>query len=228
MRLGSCTWTELDQGAPPRLLIPLGATEQHGPHLPLSTDTTIAVAIAEGAAAGRPEAAVAPGLPYGASAEHAGFPGTLSLGQDALEHALVELVRSADQFADVVLVCWHGGNAEAVARAVRRSRADGRALGCWQPRVPDLGDAHAGWVETSLMLALAPADVRDLRPAGPVEPLAALMPALRGGGVRSVSSSGVLGDARRASAATGRDLLAALVADLSCFLEATRPVALAR
>jgi creatinine amidohydrolase len=228
VRLGSCTWTELDQGAPPRLLIPLGATEQHGPHLPLSTDTTIAVAIAEGAAAQRPEVAVAPALPYGASGEHAGFPGTLSLGHDALEHALLELVRSADQFADVVLVGWHGGNAEAVARAVRRSRADGRALGCWQPRVPDPRDAHAGWVETSLMLALAPAEVRDLRPAGPAEPLAALMPALRGGGVRSVSSSGVLGDARRASAAAGRDLLAALVADLSNFLETTRPVALAR
>jgi creatinine amidohydrolase len=54
------------------------------------------------------------------------------------------------------------------------------------------------------------------------------MPALRGRGVRAVSPSGVLGDARRASAAGGRDLLAALVADLSRFLETTRPVALAR
>ena len=171
---------------------------------------------------------VAPALPYGSSGEHAGFPGTLSLGQDVLESALVELVRSADHFADIVLVCWHGGNAEAVARAVRRSRDEGRALSCWQPRLPDPADAHAGWIETSLMLALAPTLVRDARPAGPAEPLAALMPALRGRGVRAVSPSGVLGDARRASAAGGRDLLAALVADLSRFLETTRPVALAR
>ena len=78
------------------------------------------------------------------------------------------------------------------------------------------------------MLALAPMLVRDTRPAGPGEPLAALMPALRSRGVRAVSSSGVLGDARRASAAGGRDLLASLVADLSRFLETTRPVALAR
>jgi mycofactocin precursor peptide peptidase len=227
VRLGSRTWTELDQGAPPRLLIPLGATEQHGPHLPLCTDTTIAVAVAEGAAAASPEAAVAPALPYGSSGEHAGFPGTLSLGQEALEHALVELVRSADHFADVVLVCWHGGNVAAVGRAVRRSRNDGRALRCWRPRLPDPADAHAGWIETSLMLAIAPTLVRDPRPVGPAEPLAALMPALLDQGVRAVSPTGVLGDARRASAAEGRDLLAGLVADLSGFLEITRPVALA-
>ena len=195
----------LDQAAPSRLLIPLGATEQHGPHLPLSTDTTIAVAIAEGAAAQCSEVTVAPALPYGSSGEHAGFPGTLSLGQDALEHALVELVRSADHFADVVLVCWHGGNAEAVARAVRRSRGEGRALSCWQPRLPDPGDAHAGWIETSLMLALAPALVRDARPAGPPEPLGALMPALRGRGrgpCRPAASSAMPGARRSPQAET--------------------------
>jgi hypothetical protein len=136
LRLGSCSWPELAHGNPPRLLVPLGATEQHGPHLPLCTDTTIVVAIADGAAREHSEVVVAPALPFGASGEHAGFPGTLSLGLDALEHALVELVRSADHFADVVLVCWHGGNAEPVARAVRRSRDDGRVVNRWQPRLP--------------------------------------------------------------------------------------------
>ena len=173
--------------------------------------------------------AVAPALPYGASGEHAGFPGTLSLGRDALEHTLGELVRSADHFDDIVLVSWHGGNAEAVARAMRRSRDEGRALSCWQPRLPDSADAHAGRIETSLMLAIAPEQVREPRPAGPAQPLAALMPTLRGKGVRAVSPSGVLGDARRASARRGaRTLLAALVADLGRFLDTTRPVALAR
>ena len=61
-----------------------GSTEQHGPHLPLSTDTDIALALADALAARRPDVVVAPALPYGASGEHAGFPGTLSIGHEAL------------------------------------------------------------------------------------------------------------------------------------------------
>jgi mycofactocin precursor peptide peptidase len=229
VRLGSCTWPELDHGAPPRLLIPLGATEQHGPHLPLCTDTVIASAVAEGAARDRPGVAVGPALPYGASGEHAAFPGTLSLGLEAMEAALVELVRSADHFADVVLVSWHGGNAEAVARAVAISRADARAASWWEPRLPGAGtDVHAGRIETSLMLAIRPELVGDQRPAGPSEPPAALLPALRDRGVRAVSPSGVLGDAQGASAAEGRTLLAGLVADLAALLSQTQPLALTR
>jgi creatinine amidohydrolase len=224
VRLGSLTWPEVDDGAPLRLLVPLGATEQHGPHLPLCTDTMIASAVAEGAACDRPDVAVAPALPFGASGEHSGFPGTLSLGLEALEAALVELVRSADHFADVVLVSWHGGNAEAVGRAVARSDADGRAVSWWEPRLPGAGtDVHAGRIETSLMLALAPELVLDHRPAGPSQPLAALLPALRADGVRAVSPTGVLGDASGATADEGRALMAELVADLDRFLARTRP-----
>jgi mycofactocin precursor peptide peptidase len=226
VRLGSRTWPDLEHSAPPRLLIPLGATEQHGPHLPLSTDTVIAAAVAEGAARDRTEVAVAPALPYGASGEHAAFPGTLSLGLEAMETVLIELVRSADHFAGVVLVSWHGGNAEAVARAVTRSRADGRAVSRWEPRLPAHGDdVHAGRIETSMMLAIAPELVGEDRFAGPSQPLAELMPALRERGVRAVSPSGVLGDARGASAAEGRALLEGFVADLGAFLERTEPVA---
>jgi mycofactocin system creatininase family protein len=227
VRLGSCTWPDLDHGAKPRLLIPLGATEQHGPHLPLLTDTLIAAAVAERAAHGRADVAVAPALPYGASGEHAAFPGTLSLGAEAVEIALVELVRSADHFTDVVLVSWHGGNADAVKRAVARSQVDGRTVSCWEPRLPGAGtDAHAGRIETSLMLAIAPEMVGEERPVGPSEPLSELMPGLRERGMRAVSPSGVLGDARKASAAEGRALLASLVTDLAAFLARTAPVAI--
>ncbi|MBV9193061.1 MAG: mycofactocin biosynthesis peptidyl-dipeptidase MftE [Solirubrobacterales bacterium] len=218
MRLGSSTWAELDRAALRRLLIPLGATEQHGPHLPLETDTIIAAAIADAAAARHDDVAVAPGLPYGASGEHAGFPGTLSLGQSALEEAVVELVHSAAQFEAVVLVAWHGGNAEPLARAVDRLRRDGRRVSGWQPSV-DGGDAHAGRVETSLMLAIAPELVGRERPVGATLPLARLLPALREHGVRAVSANGVLGDARRASREEGRMLLAALTADLDALLD---------
>jgi creatinine amidohydrolase len=229
VRLGSCTWPDLEAGARARLLVPLGATEQHGPHLPLCTDTVIASAVAEGAANDRSDVAVAPPLPFGASWEHAGFPGTLSLGLEALETVLVELVRSADHFADVVLVSWHGGNAEAVGRAVARSRADGRAVSCWEPRLPGTGtDVHAGRIETSLMLALAPELVGEHRPAGPTQPLAALLPSLRERGVRAVSPSGVLGDPCGATADEGHVLLAGFVADVVLFLSETEPLALGR
>jgi mycofactocin system creatininase family protein len=218
VRLGTRSWRDLAAGPPLRLLVPLGATEQHGPHLPLATDTIIATALAERAAAERPGTAVAPALPYGSSGEHAGFPGTLSIGQAALELTVTEVGRGADGFAGVVLVCWHGGNAEPVARAVQRLRAEGRRVLAWQPAVSG-GDAHAGWVETSLMLALAP-DLVGAQPwAGVTAPLGALMPALRTGGVRAVSPTGVLGTPQTATAARGRTRLDELTADLVSALD---------
>jgi creatinine amidohydrolase len=197
------------------LAVPLGATEQHGPHLPLGTDTVIACALA----AGLDEAVVAPALPYGSSGEHAGFAGTLSIGRAALESVLVELARSSD-FARILFVSAHGGNAEPLAAAVRRLRGEGVAARAWSPSWG--GDAHAGRVETSLMLALAPGLVGDAREAGNVEPLADLMPRLRREGVRAVSPNGVLGDPAGASAEEGRALLAAAIAELTRFVAGWR------
>src|SRR5690606_21177387 len=117
------------------LVVPLGSTEQHGPHLPLSTDTDVALALASRLAQLRDDVVVAPPVPYGSSGEHAGFAGTLSVGAAALELVVVELVRSADAFAGVVLVCGHGGNAEPVAAAVRTLSAEGRRVLAWFPRV---------------------------------------------------------------------------------------------
>jgi mycofactocin system creatininase family protein len=191
------------------VVVPLGATEQHGPHLPLGTDTTIAVALARGLASARDDVLVAPALPYGSSGEHAGFPGTLSIGREALELVLVELGRSWP--GRMLFVCAHGGNAEPLAAAVR-ALPHARA---WSPAFG--GDAHAGRVETSLMLALAPELVGASRAAGNVAPLRALLPALRADGVRAVSPNGVLGDPAGASAEEGRWLLERAVAELVAF-----------
>lgn len=99
--LGSLTWPEVAASAAGSILVvPLGSTEQHGPHLPLGADSDIAVALAGRLAAARPDMLMAPLLPYGSAGEHAAFPGTLSIGATALELVLVELVRSADAFAD--------------------------------------------------------------------------------------------------------------------------------
>jgi mycofactocin precursor peptide peptidase len=193
------------------LVVPLGATEQHGPHLPLGTDTIIANALAASL-----DAVVAPALPYGSSGEHAGFAGTLSIGREALIAVLVELVRSTD-FPRVLFVSAHGGNAEPLAAAVRQLRDEGHAVWAWSPSFG--GDAHAGRVETSLLLALEPALVGAAREPGNTAPLAALMPVLRERGVRSVAPNGVLGDPRGASADEGRALLAAAIADLRAFVD---------
>jgi mycofactocin precursor peptide peptidase len=213
-RLSDLTWTEVVERAPSSLLtVPLGATEQHGPHLPLSTDADVAVAIADRLAAVRDDVLVAPVLAYGASGEHSGFAGTLSIGTAALTHVLVELVRSADAFRGIVFVSAHGGNRDAVDAAVNLLTADFRFVLAWRPRIAD-GDAHAGRSETSLMLALdRPVDINRAE-AGATQPLGDLMPRLVTGGVASVSANGVLGDPAGASAAEGRALFDAFTADL--------------
>lgn len=219
--LGARTWRDIDRTA--TLLVPLGSTEQHGPHLPLDTDTRIAVAIAEAAAdqlfTARHRAHVAPALAYGASGEHQGFAGTLSIGTEALHLVLVELVRSATEtFGRVVLVNGHGGNHHGVDRATKQLRGEGRDVTAWSPRIPG-GDAHAGRTETSLMLAIAPEVVAlDQAEAGNPAPLAELMADLRHGGVAAVSANGVLGDPAGASAARGHELLTRLAADLAAVI----------
>jgi len=210
------TWTEVSarQGAAV-LVVPVGSHEQHGPHLPLDTDTQIAVALAA-SLADRDDVLVAPPVAFGASGEHGGFPGTLSIGTDVLAAVLVEIVRSARLgFAGVAFVSGHGGNADALARASRLSRTEGDAVLCWAPRVVG-GDAHAGRTETALMLVINPSAVhRDAIEPGRPDALASLIERLRADGVRAVSPNGVLGDPREATFAEGARLLAALSQDLA-------------
>jgi creatinine amidohydrolase len=204
------------------LAVPVGSTEQHGPHLPLSSDSDVAVALADRLAAARPDVLVAPLLPYGSAGEHAAFAGTLSIGTAALEMVVVELVRSAGAFAGVVLVSGHGGNAASLAAAVATLRAEGRPVLGWSARIP-AGDAHAGRTETSLLLALAPQLVRlDVAEPGDTRPLAMVMGELRRHGVASVSPNGVLGDPTGATAEEGRRLLDDLAADLIGAVQAWR------
>lgn len=254
--LADLTWTEVAALAGSSVLaVPVGSTEQHGPHLPLSTDCDIASALCARLAEARRDVLVAPALAYGSSGEHAGFAGTLSIGADATEAVLVELGRSADAFAGVLFVSAHGGNAGPVGRAACLLSSESRNVRAWclpdatlptatlpATKLPDSGlpagggvsgggvsgggvsgwvsDAHAGFVETSVLLALAPASVRTASAAaGPVTPVHELMPALRRGGVASVSANGVLGDPTGASPHAGAVILDAWAANLVAELQ---------
>jgi creatinine amidohydrolase len=222
VRLTSHSWTEVADRGPVVVAVPIGSCEQHGPHLPLDTDTLIADLLATRLAEREPGVVVGPALTVTASGEHAGFPGTLSIGTAAMIDVVVELGRSADWSAGLVLVNGHGGNRDAVDTAVARLRGEGRRVLSWWPRVPG-GDAHAGRTETSILLAVAPEQVRPAAAvAGATAPLPELAGALRRDGVRGVSRTGVLGDPTTATAEHGEQLLAALVDDLVAAVTAWR------
>jgi len=194
-------------------MIPLGSTEQHGPHLPLDTDTRIATAVAREARSRlEQEWLVAPALAYGASGEHQSFAGTVSIGTEALTLLLVEYGRSATCWAQrLVFVNGHGGNVSALGGAVATLRAEGRDVG-WCPCVAAGGDAHAGHTETSVLLHISPADVQtDRWLAGNGAPLPELLASMRRGGVAAVSRVGVLGDPTTATASEGKRILAEMV-----------------
>lgn len=211
--LAGMRWPDVE---PAVVLVPVGSLEQHGPALGLGTDALIAAQVTRRAAArlGASEQpfVVAPTVPYGASGEHEEFPGTISIGHEALHVLLVELVRSACRWArGVVLVNGHGGNVDSLVTAVAQLRGEGRPV-AWTHCRSREADAHAGRTETSLVLALAPEGVaQDRLEPGCTDPVAALMPRLRSEGVRAVSPNGVLGDPTTATARAGRRILAEMV-----------------
>ena len=228
-RLGSMRWPDVADGS--LLVVPLGSCEQHGPHLPLDTDTRIATALAELLATTAEDVVVAPAVAVGASGEHQSFPGTLSIGTVALEALLVELVRSAipppganvpAPFRGVVVVNGHGGNVDATTRAAALLGAEGRAVLVWHPNVPG-GDSHAGRTETSVLLHLCPDAVRmELAEPGSTARWRDLRDTVVANGLAAVSPNGVLGDPTGATAAEGAVLVAQLAAELIATVDAWR------
>lgn len=177
-------WAETDRETLRRILpealvvLPLGATEQHGPHLPTGTDALLAATVAERAAERAAPASsrplvLAPPLPFGASDHHLPFGGTLSLTPETLLQVLLDLLRSVAAAGGrrLLLVNGHGGNTgvchAAAAAAAARHDLTVAHLDYWHVateggQVP----GHAGEFETSLMLAVRPELVRAPTPRG--------------------------------------------------------------
>lgn len=249
MRWQELTTPELEQAAAAGALVvlPIGAIEQHGPHLAVSTDAVCAenLALATAARAALPvPVLVAPTVAFGYSDDHMGFVGTLSLSPRVLEDVLVELGTSilSSGFERLLLLNGHGSNDRLLYYAIRRIRAEARrpaalaATTYWKLAGAALGElrrsqtggmGHACELETSLLLHFAPGLVHMEHALREVPvPYSAERGAdlLASGAVvapdRIVerTASGVMGDPTLASAEQGERFAAAIVDRLHAFL----------
>jgi len=225
-RLGSCTWPDVEtlvaRGCRTAIL-PLGSTEQHGPHLPLDTDTVIGDALAERLCAAVDDAVACPTLPLGCAGEHLGFPGTLHVEPATLAAVVRDTIRALGRhgITRVFLFSAHGGNVESL-----RAMLPGLRVACAPLEVsafadldrlmgtlhaesvaagitPAEGGHHAGEVETSMLLAIDPARVRAGAMAPGLRAVAGDPQALFYPDLRANAPDGVVGDPRRADAARG-------------------------
>jgi creatinine amidohydrolase len=153
------------------IIIPLGSTEQHGPHLPLGTDYYSALEISKKISA-KTGVVVAPLMWLGYCEYHMGFPGTISISPDTMEQVLFEAVQSLMKhgFKRFVFFNGHGGNDIIQDKLLQRinhtTTAVAVAVGHGSPiqkrdeKKEDFFDWHAGVRETSIMLYLTPGKVR--------------------------------------------------------------------
>ncbi len=230
--LAQLTWLEAREAikACHVALLPVGSVEQHGPHLPVATDSIIAQGIAARVAED-PRWLLLPGLSVGVSHEHGQFWGTLTVSAEGLRDLTLATLRSAAAhgISRFVLVNGHGTNCAALDDAARLLRSDGLptyVFNWWQSIAPTLASLHlrpvdhAGPVETSLMLAIDPRHVRSdrLQEAGRTSEWGAYVDGVQVefDAVR-FSAQGNVGDPRSASAATGRVLLRDAVGALARF-----------
>jgi creatinine amidohydrolase len=176
--LQEMTWPEVQAylTACDMVIIPIGSTEQHGPHLPLGTDSYFATDVAKKISA-RTGVLVAPVIWAGYSVYHSGFPGTLSLKPETMEQVLFETAEMLIKhgFRRIMFLNGHGGNSIVQSKVIHRinhnTEAIALALGDYFPRETgasgDWFDQHAGVKETSVMLFLEPGLVRMERAEKP-------------------------------------------------------------
>ncbi len=219
-----------------RIIVPLGATEQHGPGLPLGVDTWHGRETALRAARELGRTLVAPAVNLGYSPEHMAFPGSLSLRRETLTLLLEDIAESLARGGFTFVYFWfgHGGDWAVAKDCLPPLR--NRWRGCrvaftrdvaayvsetWDhyPSTegvpPKVSGSHAGEFEASMLAAIRPDLLRrnDLAEGDP-RPLAEIGEAMMRDGIHTVSPNGVLGDQRPADAERGDRYLDVLAAYL--------------
>ena len=231
--LADLSWPELEgiRGSIGLVLIPVGATEQHGPNIAYQSDIALATAVAmELARRQAPRVLVAPGVPWGVSPHHMAFAGTLSLEADTLVLILRDLVRSLARhgFRKILIINGHGGNDPALGVAVQRiyTECDVDFVGAcsyfrlidtrpFQEQITSVYTGHACELEVSWALALRP----DIVKSGQLAPGQLQTDALAfrqtlldsrvvaGWTMDEMTINGAFGDATHATAALGQQML---------------------
>lgn len=241
-KLSEMTWPEAQQRfrEVDIALLPVGATEQHGPHLPLDTDAFDADYLARAVAerCSDPKPIVLPLIPYGVSYHHEDFSGTFSIANDTLSRLVYDIGISAAKngVTKLVIINGHGGNDPALNYAAQEINRDAHifvAVDTGETSDVDIyamidtpNDVHAGEIETSTSLAVRPELVR-------LDRLEKLVPRFssryldftskRGiswhAFTKKISDSGVMGDPTRASAEKGRKMWELMISHLVAFVE---------
>lgn len=233
LRLEDLSWPEvkeaMDNGYD-SVIVAAGATEQHGPHMPLCVDATLGEEITCEIAQRTGGMLVAPAVRPGVSEHHMAFPGTITLREETMQAVLHDYCTSLDRhgFKAIVLMVAHGGNMNAVDAVSKEldGKLNARVIGLVNPFEPDLfidskkfGNmidvksigAHGGHAETSLMLTFRPDLVRMEHAVRSIPDLpgdlAEVGRLLAEHGTKGFSESGVLGDGTTANADFGRALM---------------------
>lgn len=228
-RLEEMSWFQvqeaLDSGID-TVVAAAGSMEQHGPHMPIITDTLLGTAVAEGVAARIGNVLRGPTIPFGVSEHHMAFKGTITMDKECFKNIVRHYVHSLGQhgFKTVIIIPSHGGNFgplkeledetggeingarylpytdlfEFVAVMNRIAEPDGIT--------PEVSGAHAGEAETSMVLAERP-EIVDMSRAeegfiGQLDEESSQK--LFAEGMTALTDNGILGDARPAEPARGR------------------------
>ncbi|WP_370132508.1 creatininase family protein [Streptacidiphilus sp. EB103A] len=209
-------------------VLPIGSFEQHGPHLPLSTDSIIAGAVAQ-AVARTYDLLLLPPLTFGCSQEHAKWPGTVSIRASTLIALVHDIAASLEESGvrGLVVVNGHGGN-YALSNVVQEANVRGPRMALfptrsdWERARGKAGlvssshdDMHAGEVETSLLLHVNPDAVK---PGFEGADHLADRPHLLTLGMDAYTTSGVIGRPSLGTADKGRAVLDSLTSDFAATL----------
>ena len=233
MDLTEATWTDAEATETSLAVLPVGSTEQHGPHAPLGTDALTAEAVARAAVdAYDGKVILAPAIPVGVSEEHRQFEGTLWVSEDAFRNYVRETIASlaSHGWDRVVVVNGHGGNTGPLRELCGGLSRDGDAYAVpftWFDAVDpeDVGMGHAGPMETSLLRHIHPTLVREDRVEAASEEGADRWGDWQSGtnlayDTATFSENGVVGDPSKGSEELGEELLGTATEALADLLDA--------